>query len=185
MNNEVSKYLSKIGARGGAAKSAEKTETARANGSKGGRPSKKMYYIVEIPHCLGQVKVWSGKDEDIIFEAKNQYSDSYCFYWISREEAEGLTLPEEAMAMFEYSPKVLCTQAGLATEYHDEDDGADIAEIDVALECLGHDMEGHYVFHSKKALREWAQGYHGHKAGEVHGAVREFLKPNADRRLGI
>jgi len=36
----VTKYLASIGARGGKAKSAAKSEAARENGKKGGRPKK-------------------------------------------------------------------------------------------------------------------------------------------------
>lgn len=40
MNANVKQYLSKIGTRGGSASSDAKAEAARANGAKGGRPSK-------------------------------------------------------------------------------------------------------------------------------------------------
>jgi len=40
MDSAVRRYLSKIGAKGGQAKSAAKAAAARKNGAKGGRPRK-------------------------------------------------------------------------------------------------------------------------------------------------
>lgn len=43
--NEITKYLAKIGAKGGAVKSKAKAKAAKANGKKGGRPTLCKWYL--------------------------------------------------------------------------------------------------------------------------------------------